>query len=623
MTAGGQVSVSLTFLLLSLWMHHRSVRRLANSVAMLLASLLSLMLYAIYFVSDYFTADGINDAVIYHLKYGLSGAGFAEYAGIAVSVTVGMVLLLALLVYAESRRYSPHTSGASGKLRHGSAAALVCAALSLTVNPATADVYELVFVASRRTMGASVTNFHSDPALNAEFDGYYDHPRLTRIDGGHPNLVFIYAESLERTYFDEKTFPGLTARLQELEAQATSFTNIAQVSGTSWTIAGMVASQCGIPLFTPSHGNSMSGMNKFLPGAFCLSDLLKNEGYHLAYLGGAKTKFAGKGTFYETHQYDEVAGSGELLPLLQDPAYANAWGLYDDSLLDLAYEKYLRLAQAQQKFGLFLLTMDTHHPNGHGSGKCKEMPYRDGENSILNAVFCADYLLAEFVDRIRNSPFGKNTVIILASDHLAMRNSAYDLLEGQPRRNLFMILSPDNGQGRKVHTPGSTLDIGPSFMPFMGYKAQLGLGSDLLNMDRQAEARANHIRERLSAWGEPVSRFWGFPAINESVEVDVEKSVVRIDGQPISFPCFIEIDGLMQTVIKFPGFTPSMDLVRQNSRDKGFLLLTECMARSPHLPQDKRCLFAGQGNQFHSQLVLHGNMRFSADDVRRMTGVPQ
>ena len=38
------------------------------------------------------------------------------------------------------------------------------------------------------------------------------------------NVVFIYAEGLERTYFDETLFPGLINKLRVLESKGTYFT---------------------------------------------------------------------------------------------------------------------------------------------------------------------------------------------------------------------------------------------------------------------------------------------------------------------------------------------------------------------------------------------------------------
>ena len=38
-----------------------------------------------------------------------------------------------------------------------------------------------------------------------------------------------------------------------------------QLPGTDYTIAGMVASQCGIPLFAPFEGNASASVSSFFP----------------------------------------------------------------------------------------------------------------------------------------------------------------------------------------------------------------------------------------------------------------------------------------------------------------------------------------------------------------------
>ena len=125
-----------------------------------------------------------------------------------------------------------------------------------------------------------------------DFLEFYKPSKIKQISQKR-NLVYIYAESLERTYFDESLFPGLIKELRHLESVSTSFTQIKSVYGTQWTVAGLTASQCGIPLVTPSHGNSMSGMDAFLPNTICLGDLLSEEGYELSYLSGSSADFAG------------------------------------------------------------------------------------------------------------------------------------------------------------------------------------------------------------------------------------------------------------------------------------------------------------------------------------------
>lgn len=75
----------------------------------------------------------------------------------------------------------------------------------------------------------------------------------SRVENTRPgkNLLLIYLESLEKVYTEESIFPGLTPYLNELKSQALWFSQMLQTRGTSWTVAGMMATQCGTPLLTP------------------------------------------------------------------------------------------------------------------------------------------------------------------------------------------------------------------------------------------------------------------------------------------------------------------------------------------------------------------------------------
>ena len=147
----------------------------------------------------------------------------------------------------------------------------------------------------------------STSIFSEQFEDYYREPVIGQQKSGNPkNLVFIYAEGLERTWFDERLFPGVMQSLSKLRDLAVDFTNINQMPFTSWTIAGIVASQCGIPLVIASQGNAMSEMDMFIPGAVCLGDLLKANGYHSEFYGGADLDFAGKGKFFRTHGFASV-----------------------------------------------------------------------------------------------------------------------------------------------------------------------------------------------------------------------------------------------------------------------------------------------------------------------------
>lgn len=140
-----------------------------------------------------------------------------------------------------------------------------------------------------------------------------------------------------------------------------------------------------------------------------------------------------------------VIGRDELAPQLDDPGYLNQWGLYDDSLLAMAKAQLDALASEPDPFALTLLTLDTHHPRGHVSRSCQDIPYTSddnpglNDNPILDAVHCSDQLLSEFIDYLLSAESLENTLVVVVSDHLALPNTASDILNQKPRRNLFMM----------------------------------------------------------------------------------------------------------------------------------------------------------------------------------------
>lgn len=69
---------------------------------------LNITLYA----SDYFTGDGINDAVLYTLTNSLTGAGIGKYILPGVGVAVALVAVFGALGWVlRRRRHHPHHVG--------------------------------------------------------------------------------------------------------------------------------------------------------------------------------------------------------------------------------------------------------------------------------------------------------------------------------------------------------------------------------------------------------------------------------------------------------------------------------------------------------------------------------
>ena len=296
------------------------------------------------------------------------------------------------------------------------------------------------------------------------------------------NLVMVFLEGLETLYTDQAVFPNLTPNILALNSQGWQLENLNQLNGTGWTMAGLVSSLCGTPLLYESGiGRNNIMFTEFLDRAVCLPDILRSAGYNQAFMGGASLEFGGKGNFFEQHSFDQVYGRSDLSERLPDPAHLGGWGLYDDSLFDLAVEEFERLSDQDEPFNLTLLTVDTHHPTGEPSLSCPK--YEEIDNSILHAVHCTDFLVGRFVERLQSSPAYSDTLIVLVSDHLAMRNNSFPLFpRGYERRLYFNVLNSDlEGSSAVLATP---MDLAPTILSLLGvqHNATFLAGKDISSM---------------------------------------------------------------------------------------------------------------------------------------------
>ncbi len=312
------------------------------------------------------------------------------------------------------------------------------------------------------------------------------------------NLLMIYMEGLDSIYTDESLFPDLTPNLNRFAATGLSLANMRQVSGSEWTVGGLVSTACGTPLLQQANMDGNTALfSSLLSEADCLGDVLARADYQQVFMGGAALSFAGKGRFFEQHGYDKVLGRNALTPLLADPDYINGWGLFDDSLLQLAEQEFTALAASGEPFNLTLLTVDTHHPNGEPSASCPD--YAGIDNSILHAVHCTDYLLGQFIASLEKHPAFADTVVVMLSDHLAMRNNAFDLFPTDyQRKRLFIALNTE--QSGTLTRVASPMDVAPTVLDLIAvqHDSSFLAGNSLLSEEHRAITSTRAIDSEIS-----------------------------------------------------------------------------------------------------------------------------
>lgn len=411
-----------------------------------------------------------------------------------------------------------------------------------------------------------------------DFSKYY-YQGNKKISAHKKNIIYIYAESLERTYFNKSEFPGLTDELSAIKDNSYDFDNTIQLPGTDYTIAGIVASQCGLPLFAPFSGNSSDSLSSFFPGSICLGDILKSSGYDLSFIQGADLDFGGKRLFFSSHGFNDLSGREELAHLITDKSYINDWGWYDDTIFDIAYKKYLKLIDNKKPFGLFLLTVDTHHPDGFISRNCKNKKYNYGGvyNSSMSAVSCSQEEIAQFIKKIVESPSFKNTLIVLSSDHLAMNNTASFALNKFPRRNLFMVIDSD-GLRKDVKTDKlrSTFDNGATVLDLLGGGSKLGLGRSSLQNDSLFDSFPDMI-SKVNSWKKAVLSLWGFPKKIDKFRVVQNAGKIEIGNASFKLPVLFKInkDSVDPFFDRYADHTLSQQLSTFDKNDK-FFWIDDC-----------------------------------------------
>lgn len=545
---------------------------------------LSALLGLFYFISDRLSGNGIDESVLYHLQVGLKGAAVSEFYLEIIGGLLCVSALVFAVAYAARRIRKRSRFGWPGLV-------LMSAVMgSLALNPALPDIHRLAAIYS-----AGEPDYHASAEHFPSFQGGVGAPGK--------NIVYVYLEGLERTYLDERLFPGLTPHLSRLDKQGLSFTNLQQVYGTGWTIAGIVASQCGMPLVAASGANTMTGMDSFLPGATCLGDILTRHGYGMSFMGGADLEFAGKGKFFNTHRYASVEGLRELKDQMPDRDYRSAWGLYDDTLFDLAKSRYDDLADTERPFGLVLLTVDTHHPRGHMSRQCEGITYADGKNPILNAVHCADRLVASLVEHIAAHPAGRETVVVLASDHLGMPNTASELLMQGQRRNLFLVLN-SGLSAQAIDRSGSTMDVAPTLVSLLGGRLDaLGYGRNLLaeepTLTERYQGDVSAVNRFLAGSSDFLKGFWRFPDLAAGIELAGDDRV-NLGGRVVSAPVLMALgDGLSVDQVYFEINSPLRlyQQVQKLSPDQAFAWIDKCSGAISKLTEarvdERYCLFVG------------------------------
>lgn len=356
-----------------------------------------------------------------------------------------------------------------------------------------------------------VGNYLKNQNVESDFiEQYYVNPEETVITFPEikRNLIYIYLESMEVTYtdeknggaFDEDVIPELTQIAQDNEDFSGTDSKLNggyAFPGTTWTMAAMFAQTSGLPLNVSIGQNNMDTQESFLPGITALGDILEQNGYSRTLMIGSDATFGGRALYFTDHGNYDLEDYNYAIEQGWIPSdYRVWWGYEDERLFQNAKNKLMELSAQEEPFNLTLLTVDTHFEDGY---VCDICPDKFGDNQYANVMACSSKQVADFINWIQQQDFYENTTIVISGDHPTMDSDFCNSVSEDYQRKVYTAIlnsavEPQLSERREF----STFDMFPTTLAAIGAQIEgerLGLGTNLFSKFPTLTERVGYEKE--------------------------------------------------------------------------------------------------------------------------------
>ena len=322
----------------------------------------------------------------------------------------------------------------------------------------------------------SIETLYSSKQYDTIIEDNFANPAQIQFTAKHPkNLIVIFTESMEQTFADSNLLKdNLLSNL--MQQNGTSILGQTELSETSWTYAGMVATLCGITdkVYIPPRGLSEN--------IVCISDVLQQNGYNLHFIKGTPLKFSGTGYFLQNHSFENVYGIDELPQLSDENIYEIKFigrTLEDSVMLDIFKKQIKQLAEQPAPFMAVALTANTHPYHGHTEKQCSHK-----YNDMRDSISCVDSILASFAEWFQKQDFAADTTLVILGDHLMMFNDIQKYLDKSPKREIFNMVWGYAAPQENTKRQFNQFDWAPTLLEMAGFEwngHKFGLGTSLLS----------------------------------------------------------------------------------------------------------------------------------------------
>lgn len=314
-----------------------------------------------------------------------------------------------------------------------------------------------------------------------------DYSILRKIDGNilsnKPNVIMITLESFSAGFMN--TFgndQNLTPTLDSLANQSIFFSNMYATGNR--TVRGMEALSLAVP---PTPGNSIVRRenNDHLT---TIGSIFNEQGYETSFIYGGDGYFDNMNKYFGNNGYNIIDRKRSRLAKEdyqstrtnideKEITFENAWGICDGDLYNQVIKQADQKYKEGKRFYDFVMTTSNHRPFTYPDGKI-DIPSGSGREG---AVKYTDYAIGQFLRKIKNKPWYKNTVVIIVADHCAS-SAGKNEIDVAKYHIPAMIVNLQNEKPLKIDKMSSQIDLYPTLFGLLGWKYTSNLyGENVLN----------------------------------------------------------------------------------------------------------------------------------------------
>jgi phosphoglycerol transferase MdoB-like AlkP superfamily enzyme len=221
----------------------------------------------------------------------------------------------------------------------------------------------------------------------------------TLLNTQTPNIILILLEGCGGEFTEISGRKDVTPNLNRLANEGIYFTNC---YGNSWrTDRGTVCTWSGYPSFPTMSVMKIPSKSRTMPN---IAKTLKEErGYNTFYLYGGDINFTNMRSYLISGGFEQLMWKEDYTSEEQKSAQ---WGVCDE----ITFKSLFDISQSQKSpFIIGFSTLSSHAP--------WDVPIKQFDDEILNAMYYLDQCLGDFIQRFRQTKVWENTLVILLPDH--------------------------------------------------------------------------------------------------------------------------------------------------------------------------------------------------------------